>query len=64
MDITYKVEKLKSGGYKAYCPLMEPVIVFGNTVDEASEKLLIAARVYVKRHPEFVESIKSSSIEV
>jgi len=52
MQITYKIEKLKTGGFMAYCPAMKPVIVQGDTEKEASKKLLIAAKMYVTRHPE------------
>ena len=58
MQITYRIDKLKSGGYMAYCPAMKPVIVQGDTEEEASKKLISAAKLYVKRHPEFLESLR------
>ena len=51
MQITYKIEKLKTGGFMAYCPAMKPVIVQGDTEEEATKKLLVAAKMYVTRHP-------------
>lgn len=62
MQITYKVEKLKTGGFMAYCPAMKPVIVQGDTEEEVSKKLISVAKLYVKRHPEFQESMRSSDL--
>lgn len=62
MQITYKIEKLKTGGFMAYCPAMKPVIVQGDTEDEVSKKLISVAKLYVKRHPEFGESMRSSDL--
>jgi len=52
MQITYKIEKLKTGGFMAYCPAMKPVIVEEDTEEEATKKLLISAKMYVTKHPE------------
>lgn len=62
MQITYKMEPLKSGGFVAYCPAMEPVRVFGKTENEAAAKLIGAAKLYVAHHPEFEKSLKSSEL--
>jgi len=62
MQITYKIEKLKNGGFMAYCPAMKPVIVQGDTEEEASKKLISVAKLYIKRHPEFSESMRSSDL--
>lgn len=59
MQITYKIEELKNGGYMAYCPEMKPVIVQGDTEEEVSEKLVSVAKLYIKRHPGFQESMRS-----
>lgn len=58
MQITYKLEKLRTGGFIAYSPDMKPVIVQGKTEEEARDKLLIAAKMYVKRHHEIIEQTK------
>ena len=63
MQITYKVDKLKSGGYMAYCPAMKPVVVHADTEQEAFRKLLSAAKLYVKRHPEFRNSLRTADLE-
>lgn len=59
MLITYKLEKLKSGGFMAYCPDMKPVIVQGDTEEEVAKKIFSVARLYIKRHPEFQKSMRS-----
>lgn len=64
MQITYKLEKLSTGGFMAYCPAMKPVIVQGQTEQEASEKLLIAAKMYVDRHPEIRDSLKVLELRI
>lgn len=64
MQITYKLEKLQTGGFMAYCPAMKPVIVQGETEEAAKEKLLQAAKVYVTRHPEILDTLKVSELEV
>lgn len=63
MQITYKIDKLKSGGYMAYCPAMKPVVVHADTEEEASRKLLSVAKLYVKRHPELRSSLHTSDLE-
>lgn len=63
MQITYKLEKLKTGGFMAYCPAMKPVIVEGDTEEEATRKLLVAARMYVARHPEISDTLRVSDLE-
>ncbi len=63
MDLTYRVEKLKSGGFVAFCPTMKPVRVFGKTEDDASKKLISTAKLYLKRHPDFLDTIRTSSLE-
>ncbi len=62
MQITYKIEKLKTGGFMAYCPDMKPVIVQGNTEEEISKKIVSVAKLYIKRHPDFQESMRSSDL--
>ena len=62
MQITYKMEKLETGGFMAFCPAMKPVIVQGATEEEATRKLLIAAKLYVQRHPETTSSLKVSEL--
>ena len=62
MQITYKLEKLKTGGFMAYCPAMKPVVVEGDTEEEATKKLLIAAKMYVDRHPEISSSLRISDL--
>ena len=64
MQITYKLEKLQTGGFMAYCPAMKPVIVQGETEESAKEKLLLAAKVYVTRHPEILSTLKVSELEL
>ncbi len=59
MQLTYRIKKLNSGGYVAFCPAMEPVKVFGKTEDEASKKLVSVAKLYLKAHPDFESSVKS-----
>ena len=63
MQITYKLEKLETGGFMAYCPAMKPVIVQGETEEAAKEKLLLTARMYVDRHPEIKNTLKVSELE-
>ncbi len=63
MQITYKLEKLQTGGFMAYCPAMKPVVVEGETEEEATKKLLIAAKMYVDRHPEISSSLRISNLE-
>ncbi len=58
MQIIYKIESLKMGGYMAYCPEMKPVIVQGKTEEEAKKKLLSAAKLYLTRHPELPDSLR------
>ncbi len=62
MQITYKLEKLKTGGFMAYCPAMKPVVVEGDTEEEATKKLLIAAKMYVDRHPEIGSTLRISDL--
>ena len=62
MQITYKLEKLETGGFMAYCPAMKPVVVEGDTEEEATKKLLIGAKMYVKRHPEIGDSLRISDL--
>lgn len=63
MQITYKLEKLQTGGFMAYCPYMKPVIVEGQTEEEATKKLLIVAKMYVDRHPEITSSLRISDLD-
>jgi len=58
MQITYKLEKLESGGFMAYCPYMIPVVVEGETEEEAIKKLASAAKMYFINHPEINSSFK------
>lgn len=62
MQLTYRMEHLKSGGYMAYCPAMKPVIVHADTEQQATEKLISAAKLYIKRHPDFSKSLRSSDL--
>lgn len=62
-QITFKIEPLKSGGYMAFCPAMKPVIVQGKTEEEATVKLKSAAKLFLERHPEFLDTIRSSTLE-
>lgn len=62
MQITYKLESLETGGFMAYCPAMKPVIVQGATEEEATKKLLVAAKEYVRRHPEITNALKVSEL--
>ncbi len=48
----------------AYCPAMKPVIVEGHDEAEATRKLVIAAQMYVERHPEIANSLRISEIGV
>lgn len=64
MQITYRIDKLETGGFMAYCPAMKPVIVQGETEEAAKQKLLIAAKMYVMRHPEIEDSLKVSELEL
>lgn len=58
MQITYKIDKLETGGFMAYCSAMKPVIVQGETEEAAKQKLLLAAKMYVLRHPEIKDTLK------
>jgi len=62
-SITFKVEPIKSGGYMAYCPAMKPVIVQGKTEEEATTKLKSAVKLFLQRHPEFLDTLRSSTLE-
>ncbi len=63
MQITYKLEKLQTGGFMAYCPAMKPVIVQGETEEQAQEKLLVAAKMYINRHPKIIDTLKVLELE-
>ena len=59
MQYTFQIEKL-STGFMAFCPDMKPVIVFGKTEKEATEKLDVAVKLYVARHPEIKDIMRSA----
>ena len=46
----------------AFCPAMKPVVVEGDTEEKATKKLLIAAKMYVDRHPEITRSLRISDL--
>jgi len=64
MQITYKLEKLETGGFMAYCISTRPIIVKGKTEEEATKKLLIAAKMYVAGHPKLKDNLQSRTIEM
>jgi len=61
--ISFKVEPIESGGYMAYCPAMKPVIVQGKTEEDATIKLKLATKLFLNRHPEFLDTLRTSILE-
>lgn len=62
MQISFRVEHDKeTGDYIAYCPVMKPVSVYGKSEKEVSTKLMDAIHLYVKKHPDVLEDIRTSS---
>ena len=55
----FKIKQTETG-YIAQCPDMPPVIVFGKTEKEATDKLDVVAKLYVARHPEIKETTRSA----
>jgi len=62
--ITYKLERLETGGFMAYCPDMKPVAVQGITEEETTKKLISVAKMYVKRHPEAEKFLQNLEAEI
>ena len=61
MQFSYMVEKLDTGGYMAYCPVMKPVIVYADKKEDLSKKIHIVAKVYLKRHPDIAKKLNFTS---
>lgn len=55
----FKIEQVETG-YIAKCPDMPPVIVFGKTEKEATEKLDVVVKLYIARHPEIKDRMRSA----
>ena len=62
MEYTYEVEPIKTGGYVAFCPAMKPVRVFGQTEQEAQEKLEAVVPLYIQRHPELKAKLRVATL--
>ena len=46
----------------AFCPAMKPVSVFAKTEEEAAKKIHVAVKMYVRRHPEIMSTLRSSNL--
>ncbi len=46
----------------AFCPAMKPVSVFAKTEVEATKKIHVAMRMYIRRHPEIIDTSRSSNL--
>ena len=61
MQYTFQIKQLKSG-FMAFCPAMKPVSVFAKTEEEAAKKIHVAVKMYVRRHPEIMSTLRSSNL--
>ena len=67
MHITYHIKQLVGedgdvDGYIAFCPSMEPVTVFGKTVESATTKIETAMKLYLKQHPELHDELETVEV--
>ena len=65
MQISYRVEhKPDTKDYIGYCPVMEPVSVYGNSEQEVEMKMKEAISLYLEKHPETLDKIRTNTIEM
>ena len=65
MQITYRVEHTPdSDEYIGYCPVMKPVSVYGTSEAEVEMKMKEAISLYLKKHPDILDKIRTNTIEM
>lgn len=65
MQVSYRVDHNEvTGDYIASCPLMKPVSVYGKSEREVASKMIDAIRLYLKKHPDALEKIRTSALEM